>query len=152
MAPNYTTALLKQNLDDVAPPATLPSGTAYPGTITKYEFRKYKAKGSEGAESNILTYSVRFNDWSPEVPEGERLDSKGHPIDITQKTSRMDYFIDSESGAYALAQLLKALGLKGDLESAIPMAVGAQVLCKGEQKLIEKDNSIVFNLRTLNAA
>ena len=149
MAPNYTTSLLKQNLDDVQPPAVLPSMTAAPATITKYEFRKLKTK--DGGEANILTYTTKFTDWSPEVPESERLDSKGHPIDITQKSSRMDYFIDSESGMFALAQLLKSLGLKGDLESAIPMAVGAQVLAKGEQKLIEKDNSIVFNLRSLSA-
>ena len=148
MAPNYTTSLLKQNLEEVQKPAVLPSGTAYPGTLTKYEFRKLNTKNGE---ANILTYTVKFVDWSPEVPESERLDAHGRPIDIAQKSARMDYFIDGERGAYDLAQLLKGLGLKGDLESAIPMAIGAQVSCKGDQKLVEKTNEIVFNLSKVSA-
>ncbi len=149
MSPNFSSMLLKQNLDDVPKPTTLPSGTQYPGVISKYEF--CKLKGRDGKESDILTYTVKFTGWSPEIPEQEKQDASGREIDITTKTSRMDFFIDSESGAYNLAQLLLALGLKGNIEEAIPMAVGASVIAKGEQKLIEKDNSIVFNLKGLSA-
>ena len=147
---NFTSSLLKQDLSSVPKPTTLPSGVAYPCVLSKYEFRKLKQK--DGGEANILTYIAKFTDWSPEIPEGERNDHSGEPIDITTKTARMDYFIDSERGRYDLAQLLLSLGLGGSLEEAIPMAIGAQCLARGEQKLVEKDNSIVFNLKELKSA
>jgi len=150
MSPNFSQSLLKQDLSSVPKPTVLPSGVAYPMTLAKYEFRKLKTK--DGGEANILTYTAKFNDWSPEIPESERVDHQGEPLDITSKSARMDYFVDNERGRYDLAQLLLGLGLGGSLEEAIPMAIGAQVLGNGEQKLIEKNNEIVFNLKGLKAA
>jgi hypothetical protein len=149
MSPNFSTSLLSQNLDSVAPPTALPTGTEYSGVVSKHEFRKLKQK--DGQEAAILTYSGKFLDWSPEIPEDERKDAHGKHIDITQKSWRMDFFYESEAGAFNLAKFLKSVGLKGgSLEEAIPKAIGANVIVKGEQKLVEKDNSLIFNVKAIS--
>jgi hypothetical protein len=147
MSPNFSSALLKQDLDSVPKPTVLPTGTAYAGVITKYEYRKTGGASPQ----DILTYHVKLTEWSPEIDNNEKLDGTGKPINLASRPCRMDYFIESESGAYELAKMLKALGLKGAVEEAIPMAVGAQVVARGEQKFLEKTNDTVFNLKALTA-
>jgi hypothetical protein len=129
---------------------------AAPGVIKKYEFRKQKLR--DGSETDIVTYHVQFTDWSPEVPDNERLDGDGRQIDITKRSARMDYW-DNERGRWDLAQFLLSCGLKGTVGpklsdwSMIPEAIGANVVAKGVQKFLEgkdgKEGSTVFNLVAL---
>jgi len=148
--PNYTSGLMAQNIEDVPRPQTLPTMDAAPGVVKKYEYRKQKLK--DGSESQIVSFHVQFTDWSPEVPDNERLDGDGRQIDITKRSATMDYW-DNEQGRWNLAQFLLSCGLKGNIEAAVPQAVGAQVTAKGVQKFIEgkdgKEGRTVFNLVAL---
>jgi len=149
-SPNYTSSLMSQNIEDVPRPQTMPTMDAAPAVVKKYEFGKRKMK--DGTEVTVTTFHVQFTDWSPEVPDNERLDGDGRQIDITKRSARMDYW-DNERGRWDLAQFLLSCGLKGKIEEAIPQAVGAQVLAKGVQKFIEgkdgKEGQTVFNLVAL---
>ena len=149
-SPNYTSGLLAQNLEVHSSSA----GHANDGRCAggHQEVRVSEAEDEDGAEVDILTFHVQFTDWSPEVPENERLDGDGKQIDITKKSARMDYW-DNERGRWDLAQFLLSCGLKGNVEAAIPQAVGSERGRQGRPEVHRGQEwprgSTVFNLVAL---
>jgi hypothetical protein len=127
--------LLKKPMADAKRPPALPVGD-YPGVVKSYEL---------GDQNKNKTPYVRFHlgltGWPDSVSEDEHSTPDGKAIDLSKKQFHRDFYLTPEAD-WRLAEFLRSCGVAdSDFETAVPNAVGAQVLVEIQQ-YIGKDGEI----------
>ena len=137
--------LLKKPMADAKRPPALPVGD-YPGVVKSYEL---------GDQNRNKTPYVRFHlgltGWAESVSEDEHNTSDGKAIDLSKKQFRRDFFLTPEAD-WRLADFLRSCGVAdSDFETAVPNAVGAQVLIEIQQYM-GQDGEIGNQVGTVKGA
>lgn len=145
-------ALLKKPVGSARRPPNLPGGSSYEGIIKSHEFGEIK-------NDNRTPY-VRFHlsvmSWDPNVVEewsetdpssGESFPVKKSDIDLSKRSLRKDFFLTPDA-EWRLHKFLLSLGGAGmSAEEFIPQTTGRAVVIDISQRLVERDNSIMNDVR-----